>query len=476
MEMVLKAISRISAIILIAIIAIAVAASYIAITFFLQPKPGGQANIKLTVITRHPTELTNLARSAFLNSSYAKQYGIADIEFLNPDPGQWRELINKQPIDVAWGGGPTLFDALYQDGYLAPLSSRIVLDAASQIPDAIGNTPLKRIGSDGKIYWVAQAISSFGIIVNKKLLRDYNISPPTTWRDLASLDFGSALIKFGGPAIVIADPTRSTSHLRIYEIVLSAYGWEEGLAVLAALAANSKIIDSASAARDSVIRGEAAATIAVDYYGYIAMTQCSECQYILPPGQSIVNGDPIALLKSSKNPEAAQAFIAWALTEGEKILLNKNINRLPSNPNVFNTPEGAARQDLKVIYDQTVKGGGLQFNDTEVGLYEYAFSKYFKAVFVDAQQYLVSAWKLVVDKYLKGEITADQALQYARRIGAPIEFQDPLTGRNVSFTKEYAISISPKMKSDQNLDSQLTSLWRQKAIERYQAIAKELGG
>jgi len=439
-----------------------------------QPTQPAQG-VTLTVISRHPTDILVKARAMFLASAVAKKYNITDLKTIVIPAGLWEQYIRRGEADVAWGGGPTLFDSLFQRGLLAPLTSREALDAAAQVPDEIMGVPMKRV-KDGKVYWVAAAISSFGFTVNMKRLKDYDLTVPSSWRDLASPELGKPLVKYGVAALSIADPTQSTSHTRMYEIILQRYGWEEGWRVLTLMAANANIYPGSEAARDAVIQGEVAVGITIDFYGYTAQQVNPGCKYIVPPGESIVNGDPIALVNGSKHPEAAQAFIAWVLTEGQKVWLDPAINRLPANPKVFDTPEGKNRSDLKSAYEMTLKTPSIEFNDTLALMYEPVMQWYFRAALVEVNDYLKAAWRALLSKYFSGAISREQFEAYVANLTAPLTFTDPATGKVVVFTQDYAISICDKFQSDASYRDALIAAWKKAAVERYTKLLDQLKG
>ena len=301
----------------------------------------------LTVITRHPTDILDVTRSLFLKSDVAKKYGIKDIIFRPVAAGQWRALIQAGQVDVAWGGGPTLFDSLYKDGLLLPLEGDEVKEALAQIPKTIAGMPMTRTGPDGRVYWVAWAVSSFGFTINKKVLERVGLPEPKTWADLASLEYGRGVLK-GFPVTGLANLPASTSNTRIAEIILQAYGWDEGWRVITITAANGRIFGGSEPVRDAVIAGEIGAGWTIDFYGYTAQLQNPDTKYIIPPDTS-VNGDPIAVVRGTKCREAAEAFVAWVITEGQRVVFDHRINRMPVNPNAFNTPEGRQRPDLKTV-------------------------------------------------------------------------------------------------------------------------------
>ncbi len=433
--------------------------------------------VVLRILTRHPGEIQRATVEEFLKSEIAKKYNIVEIKFYSVPPVAWVSAIQSRgDFDVAWGGGPTLFDQLYQEGLLAPLTLDEALEAAAQIPDKFAGVPMKRVGPDGKIYWVAASVASFGFTVNHDVLREYDLPVPRRWADLASPIYGRPLVEENRPVVSIADPTKSTSNTRMYEIILQAYGWEEGWVVLTGMAANSVIESGSADVRDAVIVGKVAVGITIDFYGYTAMRANPATEYIIPEGETIVNGDPIALLVTSKNPEAAQAFIAWVLTEGQKIWFRDDINRLPANPNAFELPEGRERQDLKAVWEKLAQAETINFDDNLALQIELAMQLYFNAVLVQLNSLLKEVWKTLLSAYFQGEINDETLQNYVRKLGEPLEYVDPVTGERVVFTLEDAKRVTSLLREDPGLRDAYIKAWREAAIERYESLLAELGG
>lgn len=437
-----------------------------------QPTPG--APVTLRIITRHPGEIQVETKKAFLESEIAKRYNIKDIVFYPVDAAAWISSIDRRgDIDIAWGGGPTLFDFLYTKGYLLPLEGDLISRAIREIPDTIAGAPTKRV-SDGKVYWVAASVASFGFTINNDVIKSFNLPIPQSWADLGSPALGRPLAREGRPMVSIADPTKSTSHTRMFQIILQKYGWELGWVNLTLMAANSLIESGSTEARDRVIEGRVAVAITIDFFGYIAMQANPATRYIVPSGETIVNGDPIALLKTSKNPEAAKAFIAWVLTDGQKIWLNENINRLPANPKVFETPEGRKRGDLLESYRALERTEGMAFDDDRALATERAMQAYFKAVLVDLNEMLKEVWKRALNNYFAGRMTEAQLMAFARKMGAPLEYRDPETGALVRFTEEDAMRVNKIITDDKAKEDAYVRAWRRAAEERYRALLAEL--
>lgn len=437
-----------------------------------ETKTGTQTEgITLVVLTRHDVTIQVMAKKMFLQSDIAKQYNIKDIKFIKAPESLWPTYIEKG-ADVGWGGGPTLFDDLFKNNYLAPIEDQKVLGLiGTQIQETIAGMPMVRKGNDGKIYWIAAALSSFGFTVNHDVLKRWNLPVPQRWEEIASETFA-----MDPPQMGIADPTRSTSNTRIYQIILQAFGWDEGWKILTLIAANSKIYDASDAVREAVIAGDIAVGNTIDFYGYTAMKLNPACEYIIPKGQSIINGDPIALLVNSQNKEAAQAFIYWVLTEGQKIWLDEDINRLPVNPSVFDTPEGQKRPDLKKAYENALKTRGIEFDDNEALATVNSMQLYFKATLVDANQELHRAWVSLVKAYKEGKISEDKYKELKIKLLEPVKFKDPDTGETVTLTEEYAKKINDRLAKDSSFRDTLMQEWRDAAREKYQSVLAEVQG
>jgi len=443
-------------------------------------------SVTLVVITRHDTTITYMAKEAFLKSQLAKEYHITNIRFINVPEAMWPYYV-KQGADVGWGGGPTLFNQLYMKGLLAPITDKKVLGLLNtQIPTQLAGQPMI-LKKDGKVYWIASAVSSFGFTVNKQVLKKYNLPFPTTWQDVANYTWARNPPQYG-----IGDPTKSTSNTRIYQIILQAFGWEKGWRIMTLIAANSRVYEASDLVRDAVINGQIAAGNTIDFYGYTAMKKNPNCVYVIPKGQSIINGDPIALLKYSKHPQAAQAFIYWVLTQGQALWMSPNINRLPANPKVFNytvTSDwakmlgistkyvgktfGQARPVLLKNYEAATKAQGIPFNGTEALDTVNSLQEYFKATLVDENGPLHNTWMAIVNAYKSGKITKKQFLQLENELTAPIEFKDPNTGKMVTFTEQYAKSINNDL-SKASFLNEIMNEWRQAALNKYNKVMSDL--
>ncbi|HDI02043.1 MAG TPA: ABC transporter substrate-binding protein, partial [Ignisphaera sp.] len=361
-----------------------------------------------------------------------------------------------------------------------PLTSPLVMDVLKDIPKEIAGSPMIRTDKEGNMIWVAAAIASFGITANKQVLSSYGfeLSDVDEWKDLASPYFGVV----EPPIIGVADATRSTSNTRMYEIIVQRYGWVEGWKIITLMGANARIYDESGLVRDAVIRGDIAAGITIDFYGYTAQLQNPNTVYMIPKDGSIVNGDPIALLKGCPYPEAAQAFIAWVLSpEGQTVWMDPNVNRMPINPKVFEvTEEGKKRIALKEAYERTLKASTIEFSDELALSYEEALRWFFFATITNAHTELREAWKAISTAYIQGKIDDEQLKKLIDVLASPlnIKFKDPKTGEEMVFSQETAQYVN-KFIRDPNYRNNLLKQWTEASKERCEKaleLLKEMTG
>lgn len=177
----------------------------------------------------------------------------------------------------------------------------------------VGAVPLY----DEEQHWLGVALSSFGILFNRDVLEERGLPMPRTWHDLADYRYFENL--------ALGDPRQSGSVATTYESILNNHGWEEGWRILRAMAANARYFanDSKKVVLD-VSHGEAAAGVAIDFYGRFQAQAVREpgespeesrLGYIDPAGAVYVDPDPISILRGGRNPELARRFLEFVLTE-----------------------------------------------------------------------------------------------------------------------------------------------------------------
>ncbi|MEE2681341.1 MAG: extracellular solute-binding protein [Planctomycetota bacterium] len=196
--------------------------------------------------------------------------------------------------------------------------SSAYLDSIYGTVHEIAGVPL--YSPDG--YWFGAALSGFGIVYNRDVLAELGVSDPTVWADLAD----PRLIR----EISLVSPLQSGSVTTAFEAILARLGWTDGWRILRRTAANARsFAPSAPVTPLMVSSGQAAAGICIDFYGrYQAQAMKTgdlkygargsdapdRIGYIDPPRQTVIDPDPIGMLRNAPDPELARRFIEFVLS------------------------------------------------------------------------------------------------------------------------------------------------------------------
>ncbi len=425
--------------------------------------------ITLTILTRHDLSIQQVYDGAFLTSDFAKDNNIVDLKWRAPANEFWDDLIADGTIDVCWGGGPTLFDQLMRDNYLEPLTSPKMQIVEARINDTLAGVDMKRNNTSDELIWIAAAISTFGFTVNHAFLDDYSLPTPTTWTDLADPIWAKELPTI--PTIAMGNAPDTTSNTRIYEIITQALGWEAGWVNMARMAGSSEIFGGSVETQDAAESGDVGVAMSIDFYGYLSQAKNPDCEYIVPEGQSIVNGDPIAIPNTSTQKELAEGFLDFVLSaEGQALWLDDNLRRMPVMREAFDEPGLTGVEDLYSAFNQTTTTIGIDFDDElSLGM-NRAFIKYFESVFTDSQSDLVNCWTAIIDAYDEGRIDLSEFNAYCDLMGAMISIVDPKTAVSEEFTIAYASAINHDMIYDSSYASTVQSRWTIAAKLQYQDV------
>jgi ABC-type Fe3+ transport system substrate-binding protein len=289
-------------------------------------------------------------------------------------------------VQVVWGGGDYFFYADLQPPDLQILQPmRIdekVLREVYPQPTLAGVRlyDVPKAGPDGKAAgpkWVGVCLSSFGIVYNADVYAAVGLSAPAGWHDLTDEKLGGML--------ALADPTHSGSAAVAYVMVVQrrmadaeaevirrepglgkmsaadrersavyrdalAEGWRRGMGELVLIAANARYFtDMAPQVPHDVGNGEAAAGIAIDFYGrtYEEIVGPRRCHYVAPVAATAVTPDPVAILAGVKGEalELSEHFVEFLLSREGQLLWAKRPGT-PGGPTERALRRPPVRQDL----------------------------------------------------------------------------------------------------------------------------------
>ncbi|MDX9912166.1 MAG: extracellular solute-binding protein [Phycisphaerales bacterium] len=166
---------------------------------------------------------------------------------------------------------------------------------------------------DPEQYWLGTALSSFGIVYNREVMSRLGVDEPESFGDLTDP-------KLRG-WIALADPRQSGSITTTFDSILAAEGWDEGWRILREMCANARYFTMSSTKPPiDVSMGEAAAGLAIDFYGRSQAQSVmregeSRVGYADPAGSVQIDADPVSILRGGPDPELARRFVEFCMSE-----------------------------------------------------------------------------------------------------------------------------------------------------------------
>ena len=272
----------------------------------------------LTIVTSFPKDLTGVFKSAF----EAKNPGVK-VEVLNKKTSAGikylQETAGNNKSDLFWASAPDAFEVLKGDGLLVKYSPK-----AKGIPEKVGAFPI----NDPDGYYMGFAASGYGIMWNTRYVQAKKLPLAKEWADLKKPVYHGH--------VGMSAPSRSgTTHLTV-ETVLQGMGWEAGWAEWKEIAGNFKTVTERSfGVPDGVNSGQFGLGIVIDFFGLSSIGSGFPVDFIYPKVTTLVPAN-VGIVKNAPNQAAAEAFIEFLLSEeGQNLLLDPKIRRLPVNPKIY---------------------------------------------------------------------------------------------------------------------------------------------
>jgi iron(III) transport system substrate-binding protein len=249
-------------------------------------EPGGV----IRLYTSQPSDQIAEATEAF-----NKQYPNVKIEVFRSGT---TEVMNKLQAEFAAGRPQADVVLLADDVALTQLKNDGRLLPYLDAP--LGRVPPNIVDPD-KMFFGTKMITT-GIVYNTSLVR----TPPKSWKDLLAPETASKTIL----------PSPLYSGAAVIHLGTLAQQPEFGWTYVETLAKNRAMAGRGNGAViESVARGEKAYGIIVDYMAMNAKAKGSPVDFVFPvEGVSVIT-QPVAILKTTRNPEAAKAFVAWQFSE-----------------------------------------------------------------------------------------------------------------------------------------------------------------
>lgn len=272
----------------------------------------------LTLYTAGPGDLADALAEAFLAET-----GIT-VNVFQGTTGQVMarleaEEANPQAdvvVSASWGSAVEM----YERGLLMEYSPA----NAAEVPEFLRHS-----------HYVAQGISALAIAWNSQS----GTPRPSEWSDLTDAAFRDL--------VTMPDPAQSGSAFDLVAGLETAMG-EEAWELMEALAENGMIVPGPNAAAlNPVLQGAAAAVFgAVDYISFARAAEGETIEVIVPESGTVIAPRPMMILSSTANPEAAQAFVDFVLSDAGQALVAETW-MMPARADVEGLRPGIS--DLTVI-------------------------------------------------------------------------------------------------------------------------------
>lgn len=301
------------------------------------------ARKEVVILTSFPKELFEAYKQGFEQKAPGVRV-IVKQQQTNQAVTYLRETRARPEADIFWVSAVDAFQTLKADGLLEQVA--LPKEILARIPAKIGSFPLH--DPDGS-YW-GFAVSGYGLMWNTRYLALHKLPAPREWTDLADPRY------FGH--LVISAPSRSgTTHLTI-EVILQAYGWERGWALLLQTGGNmGSITERSFGVPEAVVSGQYGIGVVIDFFGLSAIASGQPIDFAYPSLTSVVPAS-VAVVKNGPNPANARAFVEYLLgDEGQLRLFAPEIGRLPVVPALYaKAPKGYPNPFA-------MKLGGVDFDD-----------------------------------------------------------------------------------------------------------------
>jgi len=358
---------------------------------------------------------------------------------------------NSAQVDVFYGGGIDPFVNQKKKGHL--LAYQLPDDILQHVPASVGGFEI--IDPDHMFY--GAALSSFGILENRQVVKIMKLPEVKTWADLCD----PALFTW----VSSTDPRKSGSAHMIYEIILQAYGWEKGWEVIYQSSANVRSFEqSSSGPTKQVSVGEVAYALAIDING---MTQqaylgSDNVRFSIPEGVSVINPDGIAIMKGAPNLDIAQLFVQFVMgREGQMLWMTPTgqpggpvkfgISRMGVWPEMY---EGDLSQ-LMVPINPFKATYSFQYN-TKTGSSRWGVvNDLMGQTVIDVHSHLIHAWKAI------NKLPPERRAPLAAKLSQPF------------ISEAEAADLAKFWGRDKIRALKLGNDWMSQAVARFDEIEKE---
>ncbi|MHC6225092.1 ABC transporter substrate-binding protein [Pseudomonas sp. X10] len=271
----------------------------------------------VVVLTSYPEEMMTRFEDAF--SREHPQYRLQILWRQGFDALPYLLQTDQGGVDVYWAPSPGNFTRLAKAGGWQPLGVDL-----EGLPARIGGTALR----DRHARYQATELAGYGFATHPPSLLALGLAAPKDWPDLLDARLRGR--------IALPDPARVGFAPVMLDIVLNAYGWEQGWALWSEIAGQSRLVSrGGTLVSDEVASGRSAVGVSIDFFVASAIANGEHVGFVYPAHGGL-NPAHIAITTQAKHVEGARAFVEFVLSaQGQKLLADPDIRKLPVRPSVY---------------------------------------------------------------------------------------------------------------------------------------------
>jgi ABC-type Fe3+ transport system substrate-binding protein len=279
----------------------------------------------LRILYTHSNQMISDVVNSFTDW-YKERYGRPiEVTFTPTDPQSAYETVtnlHQNPEAEIWWGGPlSLFEEVSSS--LLPYNST----QKSEMNTTCRSCPLMELNQSTP-RWYAASLQALGVMYNET-----SSLKPQTWADLLKEEYKGNL--------TMVDPTKSEFTQPFIMLMIQSKNWTEGWEYLVRLSASVKDYDDAETTSVlKVASGYLPIAIVPDFYAYNKIQELEKIgihslnfTYL---DATVLQPDPIAIIKRGKYLEEAKAFVDYILTKQAQSIIGKYC--LPVQPNATVIP------------------------------------------------------------------------------------------------------------------------------------------
>jgi len=274
--------------------------------YYVIPHPS-----QLRILYTHSPEMVEEIRDAF-KTWYGRPIEVTITKTSFQTAYEKAKAFTMDPEADIWWGGPYAFFNNATEG---------LLPYNSTYKSTINVTcPFTQMDSRSTPYWYAASQSGLGIMYNNYTLNALGLDIPQTWDDLLGQRYWEN--------VTMTEPTNSEFTSPFIMLILQSkiqtingiQNWTAGWEYLARLAASIKEYDNSE--DDTALKvssGYLPLAIVPDFYAYDKMVIPIPDINFTYLDATVLQPDPIAIFRKSKNQYEAKAFIDFILTDAQNI-------------------------------------------------------------------------------------------------------------------------------------------------------------